>query len=162
MKQNSITYYSILCAVAVLCILGVGNLIQIVTAFSSLSEKSILEEKDLKLKGFELVNRALKTKTRPYTFTFEGSFDSPFRKTSGVKRRKAGRVAKPRAVVKKLFLKGTLIKENALAIIEDEDGKTFICKQGDRVHNRLIASIGEDMVTVRDNGKSTILKVKDR
>lgn len=162
MKQKTIIQYGTILVAAILFAISVGNLVHIVTKWAPLSEKSTSREQELKLKGFELVNRALKTKSRKYTFVFEGSFNSPFRKISGVKRRKSGRGTKPKPTYKTLFLKGTLIKKNALAIIEDEDGKTFICKKGDRVHNRLIASIGEDMVTIRDNGRTTILKVKDR
>ena len=62
---------------------------------------------------------------------------------------------------KNLFLKGTLIKEGALAIIEDEDGKTFICRQGEKVHNRLIVKVGEDEVTIKDDNGTIVLKVQD-
>lgn len=162
MKQKPAIQYSLMGITLILFIVCCVNIVQIVTAFTATNDKNASQGQDLKLKGFELVNQALQKKTKAFTFTFKGAFDSPFRKISGVTRRKTGGSKKAKAVFKKLYLKGTLIKNNALAIIEDEDGKTFICKEGDRVHNRLIAKISKDKVTIRDNGGTTVLKVKDR
>jgi len=161
MKQKPAIHYSLMGITLILLIVCCVNSVQIITALTSTNDKNAEQGQEIKLKGFELVDKALQTKTKAYTFTFKGSFDSPFRKISGVTRRKGGG-GKQKPVYKKLFLKGTLIKDNALAIIEDEDGKTFICKAGDRVHNRLVARIKPDMVTIRDNGGTTVLKVKER
>ncbi len=160
-KNTSIRYLIVLITTAFM-VWSVVNIVSIVSTFTKppVNRKDL--EQGVKLKAFELVDQALKTKTRAFTFTFKGAFKPPFRLVSGVKRKRAGGKAKPRQVHKKLFLKGTLIKDNALAIIVDEDGKTFICKQGDRVHNRLVGEIEEDRVTIRDKRGNTVLKVRDR
>ncbi len=160
-KKRPIRYLVILIA-AIFLVMSVVNIASVVVVFTKSPENSGDQGQDVQLKAFELVDQALETKTQAYTFTFKGSFDPPFRPILGVKRRKTGGVAKPKQVYKKLLLKGTLIKDNALAIIEDEDGKTFICKQGDLVHNRVIGTISEDKVIIRDKGGTTELKVRDK
>ncbi len=161
MKQKPIVHYTILCMVIILIVMSILNISQMLLSLNAANVQGDNQGREIKLKGFELVDDALKTKTKSISFTFDGTFDKPFRKISGVTRR-SPKSTKAKPVLKKLFLKGTLIKNNALAIIEDEDGKTFICKKGDRVHNRLIVKIGKDMVTIRDSGGTTVIKVKDR
>jgi type II secretory pathway component PulC len=142
-------------------IIGVFNLNYIVTTL--LSKKTAIDEveKGFKLKAFEQVDKALENKVQPIFFTFEGTFDPPFRKLPVEKVKSRSMTPANKPVLKKLFLKGTLNKENALAIIEDEDGKTYICKEGDKVHNRLIFKISEDQVVIKDNGSKTVLLKKE-
>ncbi len=118
-------------------------------------------DKDIKLKAFEKVNKALVATRVVDTFSFDGSFKPPFKALSakGIARRSVGRATEP--IVKQLFLKGTLNKVNALAILEDDEGKTYICKEGDRVHNRLVVKVSEDRVTLKDAKGTTVLEVKE-
>ncbi len=157
------TYIKNLISISSLLILALAivNGVKVVSAFLTVPLEIKKYEKDIKLEAFEKVDKVLATKIETTDFTFKGSFDSPFSQlfNNGVTRRTTGRKTKP--VVKRLFLKGTLIKDNALAIIEDEDGKTYICKQGDKVHNRLIENISNDEVTIKDVSGKTVLKVKN-
>ena len=157
-KNNTILLGSF---AAVFLIISVFNLNYIVTAL--LSKKSTINkvEKGFKLKAFEQVDKALEKKVQPIFFTFEGVFDPPFRKFQDDKVKSRSMTPAVKPVLKRLFLKGTLNKENALAIIEDEDGKTYICKEGDKVHNRLIFKISEDQVIIKDNGSKTVLLKED-
>ena len=162
MEQKKYIQYVAVGLMVVLLFLSFMNVFDIISSFFEPPDKGAYQDKDLALKEFELVNKALEIKAQGKDFVYEGTFDSPFRKLSFVPRRKAGRTPKKQIAVKKLFLKGTLIKENALAILEDEDGKTYICKQGDYVHNRLVANIANNEVTLTGAGGRTVLKVKER
>ncbi len=141
--------------------MAIVNCITLVTDVAYSPDEINQQQRNLKLKAFEDINKALASKTETHNFNFTGKFSSPFCPLSskGVKHRKTGKVVK--TVYKKLFLKGTLIKEGALAIIEDEDGKTFICRQGEKVHNRLIVNVGEDEVTIKDSNGTTVLEVRN-
>lgn len=160
MQLNKYVKYFLFTITIVLFILSIINCANILSTLIRTPHNVDQKEKSIKLKAFEYVEKALNSKTKAHNFTFKGLFDSPFRRLSGVTPRRTGRSKK--IVRKELFLKGTLIKENALAIIEDENGKTYICKQGDRIHNRLIVSINEDKVTIHDEEGTTVLVVKDR
>lgn len=162
MQQKKYIRYAAVALMVVLFLLSFMNVVDIIASFFEPPDRGAYQEKDITLKEFELVNKALEIKAQGKDFIYEGTFDSPFRKLSFVPGRRAGSTPKKQKPVKNLFLKGTLIKENALAILEDEDGKTYICKQGDYVHNRLVAKITEDEVTITDAGGSTVLKVKER
>jgi len=147
--------------IIVCIVISTVNVNYIVTAL--LSKESITNkiEKGFQLKAFEQVDKALENKVKPIFYTFEGVFDPPFRKLPGDKVKPRSMTPVKQPVLKKLFLKGTLNKANALAIIEDEDGKTYICKEGDKVHNRLIFKISEDQVIIKDNGNNTVLLKKE-
>ena len=161
MEQKKFHKLLLLIAAVVFFTFTVVNCIAIIAAFATNPDEIGKQQKSLKIKAFKDVNKALTSKTQAQNFIFKGSFASPFRPLSGrgVARRKTGTIVKP--VYKKLILKGTLIKEGALAIIEDEDGKTYICRQGEKVHNRLIVNVGEDEGTLKDANGTTILRVKE-
>jgi hypothetical protein len=161
MQQKKYYKLFFIIAAVVLFTFTVVNCIAIISAFATNPDKIGKQQKNLKIKAFKDVNKALASKTQVHNFIFKGSFASPFRPLSGrgVTHRKTGKTVKP--VYKKLTLKGTLIKEGALAIIEDEDGKTYICRQGEKVHNREIMSVGDDKVTIKDANGTTILRVKE-
>lgn len=161
MQQQKYLNYLLLLAALAMVTMAIVNSITIVSDLTYSPDNVSRERKNLKIKAFERINKALTLKKETSKFVFKGAFASPFRPLSdqGIKRRKTGKIEK--TVYKDLFLKGTLIKERALAIIEDEDGKTFICGQGEKVHNRLIVKVGEDEVTIKDDNGTTVLKVRD-
>lgn len=162
MQQKNYIRYGVIALMVILLFLSLMNVIDIIASFSEPLDREAYQDKDVIIKEFELVNKALEIKAKGKDFVYRGSFDSPFRRLSFVPGRKAGSTPKRHKEVKNLFLKGTLIKENALAILEDEDGKTYICKEGDYVHNRLVTNIANNQVTLSDGGGSTVLKVKER
>lgn len=162
MKQKKYIPYAAVALMVVLLFLSFMNVVDIVGSFFEPPDREASQDKDIIIKEFELINRALEMKAQSADFVYKGNFVSPFRKLTFVPRRKAGSAPKKQKEVKKLFLKGTLIKENALAILEDEEGKTYICKEGDYVHNRLIANIADNQVTLSDGSGSTVLKVKEQ
>jgi hypothetical protein len=161
MRQNKLLDYILLIAALGMLTMVIINSVTVVTDIAYSSDEIDNQGRNLKIKAFEKINRALESKGETRNFVFSGTVSSPFRplSTQGVGRRKTGKTVK--TVYKTLFLKGTLIKEGALAIIEDEDGKTFICRQGEKVHNRLIVKVGEDEVTIKDDNGTTVLKVRE-
>lgn len=162
MQQKKNVKYLILALLILLLFISFINMIDTIASFFEPSDQGAYKDKEIAFKEFELVNKALEIRTQAKDFIYKGTFDSPFRKLSVVPQRRTGRAPRKQTDFKKLYLKGTLIKENALAIIEDEDGKTYICKQGDLVHDRRIQSIENDKVTISDEGGATVLKVKER
>ncbi len=83
------------------------------------------------------------------TFQYVGNFETPFRMTgdNGQKRvPKVNHPARPR-----LLLKGILQKDVPLAIIEDEQGETFIDGVGKIIHGQEIVKIGNNSVTLKDS-----------
>jgi hypothetical protein len=113
------------------------------------------------LEAFELVDKALAPAEPTSFFSYTGSFESPFQRPVRRTARRAVRVATPRVKVK-LALKGVLMKDSPLAIISDEHGKTFICKQGDVVHDQKILTIHEDQVEMRFGSARYTLEVPER
>ncbi|MBN1984310.1 MAG: hypothetical protein JW795_22490, partial [Chitinivibrionales bacterium] len=62
----------------------------------------------------------------------------------------------------KLFLKGILSKENGLAIIADEKGKTYICKEGDKIEEQTVVKIERDKVLLATPKGTETLMVKEQ
>lgn len=162
MKQKSVISYSLIISAVLFLILGIVNITQVITRLSSSGGPATDPEQQVNLKEFEMVDKALHTTTRTPPFTFTGGFDTPFHIIEGSTRKGSRGAAKPVPIYNKLTLKGTLIKDKPLAVIEDEDGKTFISKQGDRIHNLTIVSISDDRVTLRSSSGTVTLKVKER
>lgn len=108
-----------------------------------------------------VIDSALSEKNVPEPFVFKKDITSPFSQLDS-KPVKIRNTTKVKNVVlrKKVFLKGILDKKNALALLEDEAGKTFICKIGDQVYNWTIAEIRDQHVVIRDGSYEEILKVK--
>ena len=158
-KNNSI----LIGLLAILFLLvSIVNFHSITTELLSNRNNTRSRENSFKLKAFEKVDKALEKKTRSPSFSFDDTIDSPFQKLNMRKiQRRSGKPIKKKIYIE-LSLKGTLNKRNPLAIIEDENGKTFICKEGDKVHGRLIYKISEDKVIIKDAGKQTILLVTEK
>lgn len=150
----------------VLTLVGLGlclvNISHLITAVQKKPQASKHIEKNIKLKALEKVDKALEKKIHSPFFVFEANFDPPFRKLTGSSIRPRNVNRKNPVVKKQLFLKGTLIKDNALAVIEDEDGKTYIRKEGDVIHNQVIVSIMPDQVKIRVGKKIEVLTIKEK
>jgi hypothetical protein len=109
-----------------------------------------------------MADSALTCKPKTVPFQYLGNFENPFLLASEafappVKKNKAS--ASLTGI--KLVLKGVLLKERPLAILEDETGKTYICGVGDTIQRDFVASIEADRVTLRGNGGPYTLTVKE-
>lgn len=111
-----------------------------------------------------VIDSALSEKVVPEPFVFSTDISSPFSQLNAAPiRKKGGKMpSKPIMPRKKVFLKGILDKKNALALLEDEAGKTFICKIGDQVYNWTVTEIRDQHVVIKDGSYEEVLKVKGR
>lgn len=96
-------------------------------------------------------------------FTYTSDFESPFRKYKSA--RTQTQTNKPPQDVTpsrpELLLKGVLLKEKSLAIIEDKGGKTYIKGIGEAVLDQQIISINADKVVLRDRKGTYELAVEE-
>jgi hypothetical protein len=97
------------------------------------------------------------------SIVYSGEFESPFRVagkwTETPENGGAAAVAYSR---KKISLKGILSKEKPLAILEDDQGKTYICGAGEQVLDQKIVNIGADRVTLRDRRGTYDVAVQEK
>jgi hypothetical protein len=152
------TYYLLVASVITLGVLGSINCGEIVSFFLYGSGRSAHPSDILQLKSFELINQALTEKKQPPPFLFTGLPVSPFRLTGSLYSEKRP-VSAASVPVVRLTLRGTLKKETPLAILEDEQGKTYICKRGDTVMNWSVREIQEDRVTLQGSRGKAVLGV---
>ena len=109
----------------------------------------------------DLTDSALKCTPRFFPFHYDGNFESPFRLFSEafappVKIQKTSPAQKIT-----LVLKGVLLKEQPLAILEDETGKTFICGIGETIRENVVESIEPSRVKLRGSQGTYMLSVKE-
>jgi hypothetical protein len=83
---------------------------------------------------------------KPYVYA--GGFECPFRAYGAGPSNDRPVHAPARRPV--FALKAILTKGHPQAILEDDQGATFICGAGDSVRNQRVVSIGERGVTLRD------------
>lgn len=96
-------------------------------------------------------------------FTYTSGFESPFRK-HGAARTQAQTSKSSQEVTPsrpELLLKGVLLKEKSLAIIEDGGGQTYIRGTGETVLDQQIVSINADKVVLRDRKGTYELAVEE-
>ncbi len=96
-----------------------------------------------------LINSAVHAVPRNRFFEYTGGFENPFRQLSDQRLKATTRSGKPSRT--KLLLKGILIKDRPLAILEDNNGETYIRGVGDKALEQLVVAIAENRVTLRDH-----------
>jgi hypothetical protein len=104
---------------------------------------------------------ALKCKPNTDIYKYDGSFEDPFRLLSEVFAPPAQKKAASPSAALTLALKGVLLKEQPLAILEDGTGKTFICGIGEKIQDNVVESIEANRVTLRGNQGKFTLSVKE-
>jgi hypothetical protein len=119
-------------------------------------------EDDVLLAVFNRAGNALKCRPRTDAFTYDGNFENPFRLlseafASPVKKK----TASSSTAQITLTLKGVLLKERPLAILEDGSGKTFICGIGEKIQELVVESIEPNRVTLRGSQGAYTLSVKE-
>ncbi len=109
------------------------------------------------------INKVLSLSPHYDFFTYTNEFESPFRKY-GAPRTQAQTVKSSQEVIPNrpdLMLKGVLLKEKSLAIIEDKGGQTYIRGIGETVLDQQIVSINADKVVLRDRKGTYELAVEE-
>jgi hypothetical protein len=144
--------YAVFCAA---CALIIGSIIFGARALALLRHSGPVVtdgRKSLLVREMGAIDIALKSSADVQFYQFSGNFESPFR-LQGTSRQRdpdAQRKAEkpPRAT---LVFKGILMKDKPVAIIEDETGKTFICRVGDIVGEQKVISIASDNIKLSDS-----------
>lgn len=126
------------------------------TGSNTVNSNSLIDDKSLRL-----INTALQIEDTIGSFTYAGHFESPFRK-GGVKisRNKSSHSTLPERP--RLFLKGILLKERSLAIVEDERGETYIRGVGESALGQEVISIKENRIVLRDQRGTYELTVEEK
>src|SRR5512133_1245500 len=147
MEQNRATIFTFAGIIAFLT--GLYLLIGIQT--SAVNQPKLLSIQDESLAHREMIklDNALNRRITADAFQYVGNFETPFRMKGDNGQNKVSKVnlpARPR-----LLLKGILQKNVPLAIIEDEQGETFIEGVGKKIHGQEIVKISNNSVTLKDS-----------
>ncbi|NLW33773.1 MAG: hypothetical protein GXY77_20180 [Fibrobacter sp.] len=148
-SDKSTISYLMLAAACLLLYSGFSMIDQIPSGLKKGNKNIRNEFSPLKSNNFELIERALAYKTNDSSFTYTGDFENPFRNFIQKQKKSSGK-SSPLPQRTQLFLKGILIKEKPLAILEDQRGETYIRSIGETVQDQKIISISENRVTLRD------------
>lgn len=142
----------------------IGNAYTIVTLISphpvaAASARRFADDVSLSL--FNQGDKALKCRPKTDAFKYNGNFENPFRILSEafpqpLKMKSASPVARVN-----LILKGVLLQERPLAILDDGSGKTFICGIGEHIQEYTVVSIEPSRVTLRGGQGVFTLSVKE-
>ena len=113
--------------------------------------------------AFEKIDKALSERPQKGVFEFVNRSGSPFNKfdVKGKDDRVGQLNTAPPPL--KLVLKGTLMRDKALAIIEDESGKSYISNEGDVIDQWTIVKIQQDSVVIFNklSSQKSVLKVNE-
>ena len=107
------------------------------------------------------MDAALNKKISLDTFNYIATFESPFRKRGEDPSRNAANKKQDLSGRPKLFLKGILQKNAPLAILEDENGETYIRGIGEKALDQEIVKIADNRVTLRDSRGNYDLVVEE-
>lgn len=147
--DKNIISYLMLIAACLLLYAGYSTLNQIPSRPKTKSTAAELPL--LKSNNSELIERALSYKTPDSCFTYTGDFQNPFRSFNQKQTKSTARTSLPPPPQRaQLYLKGILIKEKPLAILEDLSGETYIRSIGESVLDQKIISISGNLVKLRD------------
>ena len=161
MKLNTTNGYLLIALSSVLLFGGSYILSDIPGSLADILNDSQGAKPPVVNKSLELMDKALQTEKHHEYFTYTGTFECPFRKkgsSSGKNTSKSQNIPERH----KLYLKGILIKEKPLAILEDESGETYIRGVGEKVTDQVIVSILDTKVTLRDSRGSYELVVEEQ
>ncbi|NLD98718.1 MAG: hypothetical protein GX640_02495 [Fibrobacter sp.] len=113
-------------------------------------------------KSLSNIERALKIESKSDFFTYSATFESPYRKKGETVQVDKNIKQLPGPIRPRLILKGVLLNANALAILEDEQGKTYIRGAGDTIlDQQTIIAIKANRVIMRDRQGSYELTVEE-
>jgi hypothetical protein len=107
------------------------------------------------------MDAALNKKISLDTFNYIATFESPFRKCGEDPSRNTANKKHDLSGRPKLFLKGILQKNAPLAILEDENGETYIRGIGEKALDQEIVKIADNRVTLRDSRGNYDLVVEE-
>lgn len=109
------------------------------------------------------INKVLSLSPHYDFFTYTSEFESPFRKHGATHTQPQTNKSSQEITPSRpdLLLKGVLLKEKSLAIIEDKGGQTYIRGIGETVLDQQIVSINADKIVLRDRKGTYELAVEE-
>jgi hypothetical protein len=154
----------------ILLLLALTALVVTFTQFSRISDiliqttsKSKEHSSKIENESFKVINQALKEGVNPHFFNYTGDFENPFQNGPTADNEQSSvTTSKPNEPKRiQLRLKGILTNERPLAILEDDNGRTFIRGVGDSVENQRISAISGGKVTILDGKCKYEIVVKE-
>jgi hypothetical protein len=146
MEQNRAVIFTFAGIVALLT--GIYLLFGIQPSATDQSKSLSVQNESMAQREMKKLDNALNRKITADTFQYVANFETPFRMTGDNGQKKIPKVNLP--VRPRLLLKGILQKNVPLAIIEDEQGETFIEGVGKSIHGQEIVKISNNSVTLKD------------
>ena len=162
MKNNRQIFFLLIAVAAGVWVLNAYTIIALV-APTPATALNIRENKNDAFSGvIALADSALKCRPKTDALHYEAVFENPFSLLSEafsapVKKKNASSSLQQ----VKLTLKGVLLKEQPLAILEDTTGKTYICGIGEKIQENIVESIEPNRVTLRGSQGVYALSVKE-
>ncbi len=141
--------YGLAVAALILLIIGVMQITAAVPDLLFVKSENGAGAPDIEQQTFSAIDRALRVNSELEQYSFQGDYQSPLRPYAYIPRRVSARSG-PQYVRPTLKLKGVLLKDDPLAIIQDQSGKTHICTSGDLVDEQEVVAIQKDLVRLRD------------
>ncbi len=147
---------------ALICIIASYFVLQPLPDQISGIRKRNFESKEVRpSESLTVINRALLAVPAKDTFVYRGGFENPFRQWNNALLSSDSKSPKkpPRNM---LILKGILMKDRPLAILENQTGETFIRGEGEKALDQTVVSISKNHVIIRDHLGSYELSVKEQ
>jgi hypothetical protein len=115
-------------------------------------------------KRLALINRAVQSLPAPVYFDYSAGFENPFKlwneqRIAASQAARSDTTAHTRVM---LSLKGILIKDPPLAILDNGMGETQIRAVGEKAFDQFIVNISENSVTLRDKFGKYEITVEER
>lgn len=154
----------------ILLLLALTALIVTFTQFTRISDlliQTTLRSKEhsskIQNERFKIIDQALKESVNQHFFNYTGDFENPFQNGPSIRNEQSSvTTSKPKGPERiPLRLKGILTNDRPLAILEDDNGRTFIRGVGDSVENQRIMSISGGKVTILDGKSKYDIVVKE-
>jgi hypothetical protein len=151
----------LLAAAAIAWVLNVALVAALLTS-PPVASTTGLKRNDPLSKVIDLADSALHCGPVASPIRYDGDFETPFRPVSEAFAPSMGKKNASSPVLHmSLILKGVLLKEQPLAILEDEKGTTFICGIGEKIQEYVVESIGPNHIRLRGPQGAVTLSVKE-
>ncbi len=161
MKKDSNN--SLLLLLSAVCLLGVAYLLSDLPQLLLHNNLKKQTKKTIINSSIAKIDNVLSTKPHFNFFSYTSGFENPFRKRGNQKvaHVNSSTTTLNKPIRPKLLLKGILLKNNGLAIIEDERGQTYIRGTGESILDQQIVDIKADKVVLKDRKGNYELAVEE-
>ena len=161
MLNNRNIRHFLIAAAAIAWVLNVALIAALLT-LPPVAATTGLQRNDPVSKIIDLADSALHCGPVASPIRYYEDFETPFRLVSEAFAPSMGKKNASSPVLHlSLILKGVLLKDRPLAILEDEKGATFICGIGEKIQEYVVESIGPNNIRLRGRQGAVTLSVKE-